>query len=152
MKIAGFNLTPSVQRNSTPPAQQTADSGDMVQLSGGAPEATKGGPSGLRKFGKSAAKVGIVLAGVAIGAATAACVSTIGGAIGIASLSLGCLAQLSSDTKVKAMGSLLMLGPFVGTAGALGAICTGLSVGAGVCLSAAYAADAHKLATQLLDR
>jgi hypothetical protein len=157
MKISGLNFfTPgSSTKRSNGPAQTPA-SGDNVQLSGLPGEdlnAKKGGQdSTLKKVGKGFLKGAMVAGGLAVGGMTAMGLSSIGASIGIFSLSLGLLATLSKDEKIKTMGYLLMLGPVAAGAGLLGAIGTGLSVGFGVSLAGQYGADGYKLASDLVDK
>ncbi|MBS2039138.1 hypothetical protein JST97_29415 [bacterium] len=153
MKIGGFNFTPgsSLKRSSQTPSP--ASSGDQVQLSGGDLSAKKGGEeSGLRQVGKGIAKASIIAGGIALGGLSALGASSIGAGIGLLSLSLGLLATLSDNQKLKTMGYLLMLGPVAAGTGVLGAIGTGLSVGFGVSLAGQYGSDAHQLANALLDK
>lgn len=157
MKIPGLNFsTPgSGIKRSNGPTQSPAN-GDQVQLSGLPGDdlsAKKGGDdSTLKKVGKGFLKGAMVVGGLAIGGMTAMGVSSIGAGIGIFSLSLGLLATLSKNEKLKTMGYLLMLGPVAAGAGVLGAIGTGLSVGFGVNLAGQYGADAYKLAGDLIDK
>lgn len=161
MKIPGFhfNSAPTVQRGGAPApaARPTPASGDSVQLSGSPSPSVEDkavkGPSGNGKsFGKTAAKVALIAGGLALGGLTALGVGTIAGGLGLASFSLGLLATLSSNEKMKTAGYMMMLGPAIAAGGVLGAIGTGLQVGLGVGLTAQYGAAAHKLGNELLDR
>jgi hypothetical protein len=149
--------TPAAARRPGAPAEPAPEQQESVHLSGlsgaGEPEPSKGSQPGWgRKLAKGAAKTGLIVGAMALGGLTALGVSSIGASMGLVGLSVGLLAQLSSDTKVKTMGTLLMLGPLVGAAGVLGALGTALSVGFGTSLAFQYGAGGHQLANEILDR
>ena len=165
MKIPGFTPQISSLKNTPPgkPPQETpAPGGDQVNLGGSDPikppvrpdvSGTEKVSAGwAHKIGKVALKTGIIAGGLAIGGLAAFGASTIGASLGLFSLSAGLLMTLSSDPKLKAMGTLVMLGPVTGAAGLVGAIATGISVGVGVGLTGQYGAGAHQLANELLDK
>lgn len=161
MKISGFhfNSATSMQRGGAPAsgAKPAPASGDSVQLSGInsqaiEEQAVKRPAANGKSLGKTAAKVAIIAGGLLVGGCTALGVGTIAGSLGLASFSLGFLATLSKNDKIKTAGYMMMLGPAIAAGGVLGAIGSGLQVGLGVGLTAQYGAEAHKLANQFLDR
>lgn len=156
MKIGNFNFSPGSSLKRSNPSPQGSKSTDQVQLSGNtgddlnAPKA--GGDGALKRVGKGFLKGAMIAGGLAFGGLAASGVSSIGAGIGLFSLSLGLLATLSDNQKLKTMGYLLMLGPVAAGTGVLGAVGSALSVGLGVNLACQYAGEAHELANELLNK